>query len=101
IRLERWKGSKTKYKDYVEKVIFYYEKPVTIKLTGLRNVSKCEHCQGNEWLLGRIYQQYAQILASEGKDISEVNRQIDKAIFHVSKFNSKWALGDLYISLGQ
>jgi len=99
--LERSKGSKAKYKDYVEKVIFYYEKPVTIKLTGLRNVSKCEQCQGNEWLLGRIYQQYAQILASEGKNISEVNRQIDKAIFHVSKFNSKWALGDLFLSLGQ
>ena len=99
--MERWRGSAIKYKDYVEKTIYYYEKPVIKKLSGLLNISKCAQCQGNEKLLGSLYQQYAQILSSERKDVNIIKHQIDKAIFYFSKIGNKWGLAGGYRSLGQ
>jgi len=86
--MERWKGSAAKHKEYVEKTISHYEKPET------------ENLPGKEKTLGSLYQQYAQILASEGKGITDIKNQIDKAIFYYSKIGNKWGLGDAYYTLG-
>src|SRR5215204_5076449 len=61
--LERWKsdwtGDKLKYKNNLEKAIYYYEKPVMKKISGLLGISQCDQCQGNEGELGSLYIQLA------------------------------------------
>ena len=99
--LERWRGSTAKYKDNVEKAIYYYEKPVTNKLTAIQNVSQCDKCQGNERLLGGLYQQLAEIVATENKSIEAAKEYINKATYYYEMTGNKNSLGGLFSNLRQ
>ena len=43
--VERWRGDNKKFKDYVEKAILYYEKPINGKITGQLEISRCNQLQ--------------------------------------------------------
>src|SRR5688572_29356147 len=96
--LERWKGDLVKFKYNIEKAIYYYEKPVTKKLNGLLNISRCDQCQGNEKLLGNLY-----ILLSnlQGGSFSARQSMIEKAVYYYQKSLAKSGLGDAYTALAR
>ena len=99
-RIERWEGDPAKFKDYVQKAIVNYEKPVKNKLTGLLNISRCDQCQGNEKLLGGLYQILGTIGWEENNPLL-VKESMNKAIHYYNMIGSKRAIGSMYSSLRQ
>ena len=98
--MERWKGSPVKFKDYVGKAILYYEKPVTKKLTGIRNISKCDQCQGNEGHLAGLYQLLAMIAL--GEDNTPLAKQsMEKVVHYSTMLGKKAALGNIYMQFAE
>src|SRR5204862_8207885 len=79
--LERWKGDQAKFKNNVEKGIYYYEKSMPKKITGHLGISQCEQCKGNEGQLAWLYQLLAGINAPEKEITSEVKDQVNKPIY--------------------
>ena len=98
--LERWKGDSAKFKYNVEKAIYYYEKPVTTKITGHLNISVCDQCQGNEGQLAWLYQLLATIIASK-ETIEAAKNQISKAIHYYEMTGEKNSVGEIYSQMGQ
>lgn len=98
--IERWKGSPVKFKDYVEKAISYYEKPVSKKLTGIRNISTCDQCQGNEGRLAGLYQLLATIALGEDNP-PKAKECMDKAVHYYTMLGRKAALGNMYMQIAE
>ena len=98
--MERWKGSLVKFKDYVEKAISYYEKPITKKLTGLRNISTCDQCKGNEGQLAGLYPLLATIAMVED-NAAQAKECIDKAVHYYTILGRKAALGNMYMQFAE
>ncbi|TMI61287.1 MAG: hypothetical protein E6H07_19845 [Bacteroidetes bacterium] len=98
--LERWKGDQAKFKNNVEKAIYYYEKSMPKKITGHLGISQCEQCKGNEGQLAWLYQLLAGINAPEKGITPEVREQVDKAIYYYKMTGDKSSVGNLYVQLG-
>ena len=98
--IERGKGSLVKFKDYVEKAISYYEKPVAKKLTGLRNISTCDQCKGNEGQLAGLYPLLATMAMVED-NAAQAKECMDKAVHYYTISGRRAALGNMYMQFAE
>ena len=98
-RIERWKGDIKQFKNYVEKAIANYEKPVKYKLAGLLNISHCDQCQGNEKLLAELHSLLAGAYVQENFTLAQ--KEFNLAIQYYNMIGDKNSLGSLFQSSGQ
>jgi len=100
--MEKWKGGTDKYKNNLEKAIYYYEKSKKIQKDIYNEITfaSCPECNGNEKILGFLYGELAVITKVE-KNKSAAEELINKAIHYHEMTGSKSDLGNFYSSLTQ
>ena len=96
--MERWKGDQEKFRYNVEKAIYYYEKPVTGKISGHLTVSTCDQCQGNEDQLGWLYMLKSNFPGNAG---AVRQSMIQKAIYYYQKSKSTSGLAGAFLAFGR